>query len=290
MKDGQELCEICGRDRRCVICRTDTSDDYQAEYIDGKYYCVFHIPEEEKESVIEVIGECPHCEMRIHSVDTWKEDESGTKFHVPCYREVQKVTEKNTVHILNEKPEKTKTGRILQIMQEDRKETHPISDKCYNCRHFNENGSSYQDRCQAEYMSFHSFKRYDIDGQEFYTCEGFSPKEEYIDDRKSKITMDMKVAMFEMLLYSEHMYTHNEPDLSWLKKYYKPFRNISPLSPKLIVDYFEKMDEATQAYLVEVVSKRYLLTKARNSGAAPLHTTEGNLKVKYKGLENAEDI
>jgi ParB/RepB/Spo0J family partition protein len=194
------------------------------------------------------------------------------------------------VPVLNPKPEKTKTGRILQILQEDRKETHPISDKCYNCRHFNENGNTYQDRCQGEYISFHSFKRYEINGQEFFTCDGFSPKEEYIESRKSKNNMDMKAVMFETLLYSESMYNHSEPDLVWMKKYYKPFRNVSPLYPSVVLQHFKEADEETQAYLVEVVSKRYQLTKAKSSGQAPLHTTDDVYKVSHKGLENAEDI
>jgi hypothetical protein len=75
-----------------------------------------------------------------------------------------------------------------------------------------------------------------------------------------------------------------------MKKYYKPFRNVSPLHPSIVLQHFKQADEETQAYLVEVVSKRYQLIKAKSSGEAPLHTTDHVYRVRHKGLENSEDI
>lgn len=266
---------------------------------------------------------CVQCETLIPVEDilskNYEETEAG-KFHTDCYtmitsdyavlpeekhkEESSDIDNKNIpsnivdaevlklkkpdVPVLNPKPEKTKSGKIFQIMQEDFKPVHPLSDKCYHCKHFNVEGSTYSERCtktDGGWVSFHSFDRYEVEGQELFTCSQFTALKEFVTVKKAKNTLNetgMIEALFELLLH--------QGDPSWIKRYIPELNNKSSITVEETIGFFKTADINTKSYMVEIMYHHFQLEQIKNTNKTlPYITLEGQkVNISSKTLVNAE--
>ncbi|MDB5054037.1 MAG: noc [Bacilli bacterium] len=194
------------------------------------------------------------------------------------------------VEVLNIKPEKSKTSRILQIMQEESSPTHEISVKCTRCQMFNPNGNSYRERCMSTSISYHSFKRFAVDGLDAFDCAEYTPKLEVIQRKKAAANLDLNVALFEILIYQDG-YSRSYPDLSWMKREIPELRH-SSCKPEEVIELFKQQDEPTRAYWIEAMYRKYQLAKIVHNGLEhPFYTSDGqHFMVNNNSMENDDKI
>jgi len=166
--------------------------------------------------------------------------------------DVQDVVSQPAISVLNEKPERTKTNRILQILQEQADDLHEISVKCRNCVLFHPEGSSYQDRCKGRNISFHDFRRFRVGEKVAFSCDQFTPKRDWVDQKKSHANMDPVLALFELLLYRSG-YSREYPNVEWAAQYIPELRSEKNLTVQEFIQRFAEQDDAAKAYWIEVL-------------------------------------
>jgi Pyruvate/2-oxoacid:ferredoxin oxidoreductase delta subunit len=212
--------------------------------------------------------------------DETNEEEQGTPFEEST----------SIIEVLNQKPEKTKTNRVLQIIQEQTDELHEISVKCRDCQFFNPEGKSYAERCMSPNTSFHNFRRFTVEGKEAFNCYNYTPKREIIERKKKEANVDMAVALFELMIY-HNGYGKEYPDLSWAKNQIPELRDKN-YSVQEVVEKFAAQDEQTRAYWVEAFYRRLQLNEVVSKNKPhPFYTAEGSrFIVDYKSMENDDQI
>lgn len=198
--------------------------------------------------------------------------------------------ESRALPVINEKPEKTKTNRVLQIIQEAHEDLHDISVKCSNCKFFNPTGKSYRDRCMNTNVTFHSFKRFKVEGKEAFNCHEYTPKLDVVEQKKKEANLDLTTAMFELLIY-EFGYGREYPDLSWAKKEINDLKTIK-CTPDEVISLFKEQDEKTKAYWIEVFYRRKQLNNiVQKNLPHPFYTADGNRYiVDHNSMENDDKI
>lgn len=185
----------------------------------------------------------------------------------------QNDSEHPDVPVLDQKPQ-TKTGRIMQILQDEADELHEISSSCRKCQFFNPAGTTYRERCMASSITFHSFKLFVVDGKEAYKCYEYTPKVEVIQQKKAAANMDHQLAMFELLLYWPS-YSYQPPDHSWAKKEIPELLDVE-CTPDNLMAIFKDLDDASRAYWIEVFCRYFQFQNALSKEFPhPLYTAEG---------------
>lgn len=192
--------------------------------------------------------------------------------------------------ILNRKPEKTKTNRILQILQEEADTLHEISVRCKECQFFNPNGDTYRNRCMSSGLSFHHFKRLSVDGTVAFNCSDYTPRQAVIEEKKATAAMDHMLALFELQLYGNG-YSKEYPSYTWAKNEIPELRN-SPCTPEDLLERFAALDNQARSYWIEVFFRRKQLSNvvAMNK-PHPFRTASGKrYMVSSHSMENDDMI
>ncbi|KZE78232.1 hypothetical protein AV654_19865, partial [Paenibacillus elgii] len=168
--------------------------------------------------------------------------EEGTEITPEPLKEEAKVG--SPIPVLNHNKERNKTDRLLQIIQEHFRESHPHTQRCYECKLFNPDGTTYTERCKAS-VNINSFSRYTVDGMDMFTCHSYKPTIEKVESAKCE-GMDHELTMFRLLL--NQCGSHFSPVVRRVEEF-------DQKTTREIMELYREADAKTKAYYVSALSE-----------------------------------